>query len=98
MNRHKRLRYFFQLESPDDQKYLDSNRTFRKLFPWVHVTLICDAIRLDGVDKTAYNSLEKEKTLTRKKWDEVLYDTKEANQDFIRAKNKLIKRESRQRE
>lgn len=78
------------------EEYLNKNHKFHDLFPSVHITLICDKIRLEGVDRTAYNSLEREKkVLVRKTWDELLDDTKESNKDFIRAKDKLIKKESR---
>ena len=78
------------------KEYLESNQKFEKLFPMVNITLISDKIRLDGIDRTAFDSLEKEqKVLVRKTWDELLDDTKESNRDFLKAKDKMIKRESK---
>ena len=82
--------YFKKIE-----KFLDENEHFQKKFPSVNITLVCDKIQLGGVNETAYASLEKDKKLVRKTWVDLLSDTKEANKDFLKERDRLIKTESR---
>ena len=77
-------------------KYLNTNTRFKERFPSTNITLICDKISLgDGSESTAYQKLIDDKVLTKKTWEELLNETKEANKDFLRVKNKLIKMQSR---
>ena len=79
------------------KKYLEKNAKFKELFPSANITLVCDGISLgEGSENTAYQKLVDDKVLTRKTWVELLNDAQEANKDFLRVKDKLIKTQTRQ--
>ena len=78
------------------KKYLDENTKFKERFPSVNITLICDNISVgEGSESTAYQKLLDDRILTKQTWNELLNDTMEANKDFLRVRDKLIKTQSR---
>lgn len=72
-------------------QFRDNNPTIAKALPELHVTLVCDGIHLEGTEKRAYESLIKDGILQRKTWEELLNDTKQTHEDFLKAKNKMLK-------
>jgi hypothetical protein len=83
------LRYLEKMK-----EFLDKNKGLAEDFPTLHVTLICDDVKLTGAQKTAYESLIKNGDLQHKTWEDTLSDTKHAHQDFIRARNSIMKSSS----
>ena len=61
-------------------EFLRHNPELHKSFPRVRLTIVCDSHRLRPALADSINSHE---DVTRKTWDTVLHDTREAHQDFL---------------
>lgn len=79
------------------KEFIEKNKTLAESFPTFHITLICDDVKLSGSQLTAYSSFEEKGILIQKTWEDLLSDTKQSHQDFIRAKNKILKETSADR-
>jgi len=73
------------------KEFIEKNKTLAESFPTFHITLICDDVKLSGSQLTAYSSFEEKGILVQKTWEDLLSDTKQSHQDFIRAKNKILR-------
>lgn len=62
---------------------LEGNQEFARLFPNFHVTLVCDAINLSGVHKTALDKFKNEGRLTHITWNTFLLRTRKTHEDFL---------------
>jgi hypothetical protein len=71
------------------QQYLDENKSIKEQFPKVHVTLVCDGLNLKGVHIGAYQFMEKENHLIRRRWDEIMMDSETVNKDFLEESRRI---------
>lgn len=76
------------------REFLEKNKGLAEDFPILHVMLICDEMKLTGAQKTAYESLKKNGDLSHKTWEDTLGDTRQTHQDFIKARNSMLKSSS----
>lgn len=60
------------------------HKEFRDAYPKFHVTLVCDGVRLQGVDRRAFDGLVSSGHLTHISWKTFLLRTKRMHNDFIR--------------
>lgn len=67
------------------REFLNSpgNDEFRRLFPNCHITLVCDALKLNGVHSQAFGSLKKDGELTHVTWKVFLLRTRKMHQAFL---------------
>jgi hypothetical protein len=67
------------------QEFLSApgNDEFQRLFPNCHITLVCDALKLDGAHRQAFNSLKKDGELTPLSWNVFLLRTRKMHQAFL---------------
>ena len=70
---------------------LNENREYRKFFSGVHATLICDGLKLDDIVQDSYDRLVEQSTLQRKTWKDMLFETKQAHEDFLNARNEIFR-------
>jgi hypothetical protein len=59
------------------------NKEFKDLFPKFHVTLVCDAMSLKGVYKTAFDGLVRRGVLTQINWRTFLLRTRKMHEAFL---------------
>ncbi len=71
-------------------EFLEANKTFKAgmtVAPWI--VLVADDVSLKGSPKMAYESLEGGGRLVRKTWSDFLNQTRQAHQDFLKARDRL---------
>lgn len=71
------------------------NDAFRQLFPNFVVTLVCDELSLTGAQKTAFDSLKKDRTLEHINWATFLLRTRKMHEEFLVAAEKQKKHASK---
>lgn len=76
------------------KKCREMNPSISDMLPKTHFTLICDEIGLTSINRKAFDSFVEEGVITKKTWEEVLNDTKQAHEDFIKQRNTLLKESS----
>ena len=62
----------------------ETHREFRKLFDEFHITLICDALDLKGVDRQAFQGLKQAGKLTHIDWSTFLLRTRRVHEEFLK--------------
>lgn len=66
------------------QQFIKENPDIKKLFPFLHITLICDDISLKNPSyQIALEALQEDNELKKRTWTEVLIDTKTAHEAFL---------------
>jgi hypothetical protein len=67
------------------EQFLDdpASQEFRRRFPKVHITLVCDELALKGVTRTAFDGLKQQGALTHINWRTFLLRTRRAHEDFM---------------
>lgn len=74
------------------EEFRKNNKNLSDMLPKTHFTLVCDEIKLARNNKKAYDSfVNEDKIITPKTWEEVLTDTKQSHEDFLRERNKIFK-------
>jgi hypothetical protein len=68
------------------KRFLDDpqNEEFKRRFPRVHITLVCDHQRLKGPELTAYEGLKEKGALTHINWRTFLLRTRRAHEEFLK--------------
>ena len=61
----------------------DAHKKFRAIFHNFHVTLVCDALALESVDKRAFQGLKDSNKLTHIDWTSFLLSTRRMHEDFL---------------
>ena len=79
------------------KEFLEQNQKFQKYYSNVHTTLICDGINLKDTDEYGYDSLIKDGKLQRKTWEELLFDSTQAHEDFLKARDEFFQESSKAR-
>lgn len=68
------------------QRFLEDplNAEYKRRFPHVHITLVCDGQTLSGPELTAYEGLIEKKALTHINWRTFLLRTRRAHEEFLK--------------
>lgn len=63
--------------------FLAANKEFRALFPKFEITLVCDALNLNGSQRAAFEGYEEKKVLEHINWTDFLVRTSRMHQGFL---------------
>ena len=86
-------RFYNYIEKIDE--FRNMNKGLSKMLPDSHYTLICDEIRLSRNIQKGFDGYIKEGTVSHKTWNEILADTKQGHEDFLKTHDVLLKESSK---
>jgi hypothetical protein len=78
------------------KEFMEVNPTFKKDFPEIKVILIRDKEKVNATVSKAMKSLKTDKELEVMTWEELLRNTKQANQNFLIARDEMMAHERKQ--
>jgi hypothetical protein len=79
----------------DEFLTMPGHEEFKKLFPEFRITLVCDAVNVDGTRRAALEGMKKESRLTHITWKAFLLRTRQMHKSFLDEAERLKKEGSK---
>ncbi len=73
---------------------MEGNKEFKRLFPEFKITLVCDAVRLDGTRRAAFEGMKDKGQLTHITWRVFLLRTRQMHKSFLDEAERLKREDS----
>jgi hypothetical protein len=75
----------------DEFLNMDGHEDFKRLFPQFRITLVCDAVNLDGTHRAAFQGMKDSGQLTHITWKVFLLRTRQMHKSFLDEADRLKK-------